>query len=123
MTYANVIEPPIGGRPKSLGFIRNDVSGIHAPRHAAEVRQHAHGLGYHYVYTVRPPVDVDSPIEYALGLAAEFGVEVIVVFDLEHVDDRPALICDRGFDLETVSPQGKWTRSAPSVPGAAVEGA
>ncbi|MEV6256022.1 hypothetical protein AB0L97_22475 [Nocardia sp. NPDC051911] len=117
MTYANAIEPPIAGRPKSLGFIRNDLSGIHAPRHAAEVWRHALGLGHHYVYTVRPPVDVDSPIEYVLGLAAGLGVDVIVVFELGHVDDRPALICDRGFDLETVSPQGTWTRSSRLVSG------
>ncbi|MGQ4616860.1 hypothetical protein [Nocardia sp. R7R-8] len=121
MTYAHTGEPA-PSRPKSLGFIRNDVSGIHAPRHAAEVRRHAHTLGYHHVYTVRPPADVDNPIGYVLGIAAGLGVEVIVVFDLDHVDNQPALFCDKGFDLETVSPQGTWVRSAQPVPGMAVEG-
>ncbi|WP_067479548.1 hypothetical protein [Nocardia amamiensis] len=87
------------------------------------MQRHAHGLGFQYVYTVRPPADVDDPIGYALGIAAGLGVDVIVVFDLGHVDNQPALVCDRGFDLETVSPQGTWVRSTQSVPGVASEGA
>lgn len=67
-------------------------------------------------YTVRPPADTDDPIGYLLGMAAEFGVEVIVVFDLGHVDSQPSSVCDKGFDLETVCPQGTWTRSAQPGP-------
>ncbi|WP_227997429.1 hypothetical protein [Nocardia australiensis] len=104
-------------KPKAIGFVRNDVSGSAALRHATEVQRHAHLLGYQYVYTIRPPVDVDDPVAYALALASGLGVQVIVVFALEHVDCRPALICDEGFDLETVCPQGTWARSAQCVPG------
>ncbi len=106
-----------GDKPKAIGFVRNDISGMHAPRHALDVQRHANTLGYQYVYTVRPPADVDDPIAYALGIAAGLGVRVIVVFDLGHVDCRPALICDKGFDLETVCPQGTWARSAQRLPG------
>lgn len=106
-----------GEVPKAIGFVRNDVSGLHAPRHALDVQRHANTLGYQYVYTVRPPADVDDPIAYALGIAAGLDVQVIVVFDLGHVDCRPALICDAGFDLETVCPQGTWARSAQRGPG------
>ncbi|MFX0579062.1 hypothetical protein [Nocardia nepalensis] len=81
------------------------------------MQRHALTLGYQYVYTVRPPADVDDPIGYALGIAAGLEVEVIIVFDLGHVDCRPALICDAGFDLETVCPQGTWVRSAQRAPG------
>lgn len=103
-------------RPKAIGFVRNDVSGLDAPRHAVEVQRHALALGYQYVYTVRPPADIDDPIGYVLGIAAGLEVEVIVVFDLGHVDSRPALICDSGADLETVCPQSTWTRSAQCGP-------
>lgn len=104
-------------KPKAIGFVRNDVSGLDAPRHAVEVQRHALTLGYQYVYTVRPPDDVGDPVGYVLGIAAGLEVAVIVVFDLGHVDSRPALVCDAGFDLETVCPQGTWTRSAHRVPG------
>ncbi|WP_328406224.1 hypothetical protein [Nocardia sp. NBC_00403] len=112
MTHTQTIKSPTtSDKPKAIGFVRNDVSGLDAPRHANDVQRHARTLGYQYVYTVRPPADVD-PIRYALGIAAGLGVEVIVVFDLGHVDCLPALICDAGFDLETVCPQGMWARSA-----------
>lgn len=121
MTPTQTIESPqtiaADDKPKVIGFVRNDVSGLHAPRHALDVQRHANTLGYQYVYTVRPPADVDDPIAYALGMAAGLAVQAIVVFDLGHVDCRPALICDEGFDLETVCPQGTWTRSARRVPG------
>ncbi|WP_280240711.1 hypothetical protein [Nocardia abscessus] len=65
---------------------------------------------------------MDDPIDYALGIASGLAVDVIVVFDLGHVDNQPALVCDRGFDLETVSPQGTWVRSARPVRGVAAEG-
>ncbi|WP_330232047.1 hypothetical protein OHA40_05905 [Nocardia sp. NBC_00508] len=123
MTYTHIIKPPATDiiapptpvRPKAIGFVRGDVSGLHAPRHANEVQRHARTLGYQYVYTVRPPADEGDPIGYALGMAAGLGVATIVVFDLEHVNNQPALICDEGYDLETVSPQGTWARSAPGI--------
>ncbi|WP_067477421.1 hypothetical protein [Nocardia amamiensis] len=123
MTYTNIIEPPptdiiappTAARPKAIGFVRGDVSGLHAPRHADEVQRHARTLGYQYVYTVRPPADEHDPIRYTLGMAAGLGAETIVVFDLEHVNNQPALICDEGYDLETVSPQGTWARSASGI--------
>ncbi|MGK8511618.1 hypothetical protein ACRS5S_27550 [Nocardia asiatica] len=104
--------------PKALGLVRSDVSGPDALRHADAVLRHALALGYRYIYTVRPPVDVVDPIGYVLTIASGFAVEVIVVFDLGHVDNRPALVCDVGFDLETVCPQGTWARSAQSSPAA-----
>jgi len=121
MTPTQTIESPqtitAGDKPKAIGFVRNDISGVHAPRHALDVQRHANTLGYQCVYTVRPPADVEDPIAYALGIAAGLDIQVIVVFDLGHVDCRPGLICDEGFDLETVCPQGTWTRSAHRVPG------
>ncbi|WP_406233237.1 hypothetical protein [Nocardia sp. NBC_01009] len=118
MTHTQAIKSLLttSDKPKAIGFVRNDVSGLDAPRHATDVQRHARKLGYQYVYTVRPPADVD-PIGYALGIAAGLGVEVIVVFDLGQVDCLPALICDEGFDLETVCPQGMWARSAQPRPG------
>ncbi|MCC3333413.1 hypothetical protein [Nocardia abscessus] len=123
MTYTHRIEPPITdgfappsiARPKAIGFVRSDVSGRHAPRHADEVQRYARTSGYQYVYTVRPPADEQDPIRFALRIAAGLGVEIIVAFDLEQVNNQPTLICDEGYDLETVSPQGTWVRSTPEL--------
>ncbi|MEU2092630.1 hypothetical protein [Nocardia beijingensis] len=107
-----------GEEPKAIGLVRGDVSGADAPRHADAVQRHARTLGYQYVYTVRPPADAADPIGYVLAIASGLAIEVIVVFDLEHVDNRPALVCDAGFDLETVCPQCTWARSAQAAPRA-----
>ncbi|WP_329406532.1 hypothetical protein OG563_32530 [Nocardia vinacea] len=107
-------------QPKAVGFVRGDVSGLQAPRHATAVQRHACALGYHYVYTIRPPQDADDAIGYALGIAAGLGVAAIVVYDLDHVDNQPARVCE-DFDLETVCPATTWARVA--GPAAAETGA
>ncbi|MBF6332440.1 hypothetical protein [Nocardia transvalensis] len=119
MTHMQMVEPPkavIADPPKAIGFVRSDVSGLRAARHAIDVQRHAHSLGYRYVYTARPPVDVDEPIGYALGMAAGLDADVIVVYDLGQVDNQPALICDEGFDLEVVCPNSTWTHCTPPTP-------
>jgi len=105
-------------RPKAIGFVRGDVSGLAAPRHASAVTRHARLLGYLYSYTVRPPQDAPDPIGYVLGIAAGLDAVAIVVFDLAHVDNQPARVCE-DFDLETVCPATTWARTARPV---AVEG-
>ncbi|MFI6778960.1 hypothetical protein [Nocardia sp. NPDC050412] len=91
--------------------MRGDVSGLQAPRHAAAVQRHACALGYHYVYTIRPPRDAADAIGYALGIAAGLDVAAIVVYDLDQVDNQPARVCE-DFDLETVCPATTWARVA-----------
>ncbi|MGY4099553.1 hypothetical protein ACW2Q0_08325 [Nocardia sp. R16R-3T] len=118
MTHTQSTAPsPYTGKPKAIGFVRADVSGPHVPRHVSEIHRHAGTLGYQYVYTVRPPGDEPDPIGYLLAMAAGLDVEVVVVFELAHVNDQPALVCDQGYDLETVCPQSTWTRTAQPVPG------
>lgn len=101
-------------RPKAIGFVCGDVSGLAAPRHASAVTKHARLRGYEYVYTVRPPQDTPDPIGYALGIAAGLDVVAIVVFDLAHVDNQPARVCE-DFDLETVCPATTWVRATRPV--------
>lgn len=100
--------------------MRSDVSGLAAPWHATAVIDHARARGYQYIYTVRPPRDTPDPIGYALGIAAGLDVAAIVVYDLAHVDNQPARICE-DFDLETVCPATTWARTRfQSPPGAVV---
>ncbi|WP_330253971.1 hypothetical protein OG874_05120 [Nocardia sp. NBC_00565] len=101
-------------RPKAVGFVRGDVSGLQAPRHATAVQRHASALGYHYVYTIRPPQDAGDAIGYAIGIAAGLDVAAIVVYDLDQVDNQPARVCE-DFDLETVCPATTWARVARPV--------
>ncbi|MEG8177752.1 hypothetical protein GZH49_04280 [Nocardia terpenica] len=108
--------------PKAVGFVRPDVSRLAAPRHATAVIDHARARGYQYIYTVRPPHDTSDPIGYVLGIAAGLDVEAIVVYDLAHVDNQPARICE-DFDLETVCPATTWARARFQSPPGAVVGA
>ncbi|MEU4342961.1 hypothetical protein AB0H00_17070 [Nocardia sp. NPDC023852] len=106
---AEPISPDNRAQPNAVGFVRAEVSGLHAPRHAVAVQRHARSLGYRYVYTVTPPGDNADPIGFVLAVAAGLGVAAIVVFDLAQVDDQPARVCE-DFDLETVCPPGTWAR-------------
>ncbi|MEV2218483.1 hypothetical protein AB0E01_01210 [Nocardia vinacea] len=98
--------------------MRSDVSGLEAHRHASAVQRHARLLGYQYAYTVRPPQDIPDPIGYALSIAAGLDVAAIVVYDLAHVDNQPARVCEE-FDLETVCPATTWARVAHPAPAEA----
>ncbi|WP_062999601.1 hypothetical protein [Nocardia jinanensis] len=100
--------------------MRTEISGPHAPRHAEQIQRHARESGYRYLYTLRPPDDEPNPLTYVRALATALGAEVIIAFDLGQVDDRPALICDLGYRLETVCPHTVW---APSVPALVSGGA
>jgi len=102
-------------KPKAVGFVRADVSGLHSPRHTAAVRRHALELGYQYIYTAVPPQGTADPIGYALGIAAGLDVAAIVVYDLTQVDNQPARICE-DFDLETVCPAETWARAVHTAP-------
>ncbi len=97
-------------RPKAVGLVRGEVSGLDAPRHADEVRRHAARLGCRYLYTVRPPRDHADPVGYGLGIAAGLDADVVVVFDLATVGHSPARVCEL-FDLETVVPCETWARA------------
>ncbi|MGO4614802.1 hypothetical protein AB4305_00505 [Nocardia sp. 2YAB30] len=111
---AEPFSPDAHSQPKAVGFVRGEVSGLDAPRHAVAVQRHARSLGYQYVYTVSPPRDNADPIGFLLAIAAGLDVAAIVVYDLAHVDDQPARVCE-DFDLETVCPPSTWARaSAPT---------
>jgi hypothetical protein len=81
------------------------------------VQRFARVLNYQYVYTIRPPQEAPDPVAYALGIAADLDVDAIVVYDLGHVDNHPARVCEN-FDLETVCPPSTWTRNTPYAPTA-----
>jgi hypothetical protein len=108
-------------RPKIIGLVRLDISGLDAPRHAGAIQRHACSLGYEYVYTVRPSRDASDPVGYALAIATGLHAAAIIIYDLAHVDDQPGRVCEK-FDLETVCPETTWTRAAhphSAEPGAA----
>ncbi|MFJ1460953.1 hypothetical protein [Nocardia sp. N2S4-5] len=87
---------------------------LDAPRRRNEIQRHAQQLGYHYVYTVRPPEGHTDPVGYAITIAAGVHAAAIVVYDLEAVAYSPARVCER-FDLETVCPGETWSRSIPPM--------
>ncbi|MEV4128532.1 hypothetical protein [Nocardia sp. NPDC049707] len=101
-------------KPKAVGLVRTDVSGLAAPRHANEIRRHAEQLGYRYLYTVRPPEHPDTdPIGYGLTIASGVHAAALIVYDLASVDNTPARVCET-CDLETVCPPVTWARAMSS---------
>ncbi|NKY55953.1 hypothetical protein [Nocardia flavorosea] len=96
--------------------MRSEISAHHAPRHGREIQRYARESGYHYLSTVVPPPGKPNPLTHIRARATELGAEVIIAFDLAHVDNQPHLFCDLGYQLETVCPHLVWT---PSVPPAA----
>ncbi|TLG14398.1 hypothetical protein FEK35_08370 [Nocardia cyriacigeorgica] len=110
MPDPHIVEAGPGGRrPAAIGLVREEVSGPHAVRYAAEIRRYAIRSGRSYVYTVRPPTADPDPVGYTLGIAATLGIDTIIVFDLAHTDNTPARICDHGYTLETICPATTWT--------------
>lgn len=110
MSDPHVVEiGPGDRRPAVIGLVREEVSGPHAVRHAAEIRRYAIRSGRRYVYTVRPPTAEPDPVGYALDIAAALDIDTIIVFDLAHADNSPARICDHGYTLETLCPTTTWT--------------
>lgn len=101
-------------KPTAACLVRGDVSGLEAPRHAILAQDHAAELGYICLYTVRPPADHPDPIGYGLGIAAGLGVDAIVAYDLDTIDNMPSRICDL-FILETVRPPNTWPVALPSL--------
>ncbi|WP_280318554.1 hypothetical protein [Nocardia wallacei] len=101
-------------KPTAACLVRGDVSDLEAPRHAILAQDHAAELGYVCLYTVRPPADHPYPIGYGLGIAAGLGVDAIVAYDLDTIDNMPSRICD-SFILETVRPPNTWPLALPSL--------
>ncbi|RMI28445.1 hypothetical protein EBN03_29920 [Nocardia stercoris] len=95
--------------------MRSEVSGPDAPRHAAEMVRHAIGLGYQYVYTVRPPEGHADPIGFAVSVAVGIHAAALVVYDLATVGNTPSRVCD-SLDLETVYPPETWAAATPADP-------
>ncbi|WP_157187275.1 hypothetical protein [Nocardia vinacea] len=105
---ATVHNPP-QTPPKAIGF---ETSSMDSPRRRIAIQRHAEQLGYHYVYTVRPPEGHADPVGYALNIAIGIHAAAIIVYDLEVVAHSPARVCER-FDLETVCPEQTWSRVSP----------
>lgn len=99
-------------KPKAIGLVRHDKSGLAEPKHAIDIRRHAEQLGYRYLYTIRPPEHHPDPIGYALDIAAGAQAAAVVIYDLETVDNTPARVCDV-CDLQTVSPPTTWAVTSP----------
>ncbi|ATL66158.1 hypothetical protein CRH09_07985 [Nocardia terpenica] len=99
-------------RPKAVGLVRADVSGLDVARLASEIPCYAAHLGYRWIYTVRPPERIPDPVGYALGIADGLRAAALVVPDEAHVDHNPARICT-AFDLATLRPPTLRPRGGP----------
>ncbi|MFJ4651059.1 hypothetical protein ACIP5Y_07275 [Nocardia sp. NPDC088792] len=98
-------------RPRAIGYIRGDLSGTDLGRHADKIRLRARGLDFELVYIVRIwPTSVPHPLRHVIRIARDLDVAAIIVPDLDHVDCRPAPVCDI-CALVTVYPEEIWARA------------
>ncbi|WP_147286989.1 hypothetical protein [Nocardia otitidiscaviarum] len=96
---------------RALGYLRGDISGTGLTRHTDAIRSLANRWDYQLVYIVRLwPSSVPDPLEHVLTIADELSVAAILVPDLAHVDNQPALVCDV-CDLITAIPEQTWART------------
>src|SRR5689334_8388506 len=75
-------------RPKAVGLVRPELSGIDTAAHALGIQCYADHLGYRWIFTVRPPQGTRDPVGYTLGIAAGMEAAAIIVADASHVDRR-----------------------------------
>ncbi|MGV9676962.1 hypothetical protein ACWDSJ_16930 [Nocardia sp. NPDC003482] len=101
-------------KPKAVGLLRHDISVGRASEHADAIRHHAELLGYHYLYTVRPPEATTDPIAYALEITRGANAAALVVHDLAEVDYTPSRVTGV-CDLETVDPPVTWAAARPGI--------
>ncbi|WP_227984452.1 hypothetical protein [Nocardia spumae] len=102
---------PSASRPKAVGLVRTELSGIDTAAHALDIQCYAHHLGYRWIYTVRPPQGTRDPVGYALDIAASMGAAAIIVVDATHIDS-PDEFVSAGFDLVTTAPPRLWRAGA-----------
>lgn len=98
-------------RPKAVGLVRTELSGIDTAAHALDIQCYADHLGYEWTFSIRPPQGARDPVGYTLGIAAGMEAAAIIVVDMTHVDHRTD-IGTAGFDLLTMTPPRLWRAGA-----------
>ncbi|MFQ6395409.1 hypothetical protein ACLMAJ_18320 [Nocardia sp. KC 131] len=98
-------------KPKAIGFLRRDVSGIRQGRHEMEIRSRARELGYDLARMVTLGPSTDA-IDRLIAMLHRLNAAAVIAPSAEHVIDARDKLC-AVCDLLTVTPQQTWPATRP----------
>ncbi|MFE7799649.1 hypothetical protein [Nocardia sp. NPDC057440] len=93
-------------RPKAIGFLRRDISGIRRDRHEMEIRSRARELGYDLARMVMLGPSADA-IDRLVAMLNRLDAAAVIAPSAEHVVDARDQLC-AVCDLVIVTPQERW---------------
>ncbi|MFD0364925.1 hypothetical protein ACFQZZ_26100 [Nocardia sp. GCM10030253] len=102
-------------RPKAIGFLRRDISGIRQERHEMEIRSRARELGYDMARMVMLGPSADA-IDRLIAMLNRLNAAAVIAPSVEHVVDARDKLC-AVCDLVIVTPQQRWPVSREVGPG------
>lgn len=99
-------------KPKALGYVRKDVSGVRQRWDEAQVRSLAHRFGYFLHKTVAFGSYVDDPVGELMCVIKRADAEAVFVPNLEHFDGCVPRSLVAVADVVTVVPRYTYARWA-----------
>ncbi|MBL1075474.1 hypothetical protein JK358_13830 [Nocardia sp. 2] len=73
-------------KPKAIGYLRRDVSGVHQQWHEYQMRSLASRYGYDYAKTLAFGPEVDRPVHRIRVTVSRIGAEAVFTPSKHHFD-------------------------------------
>lgn len=97
-------------KPKALGYLRKDKSGVHQQWDEARIRALAQRFGYALCKTIVFGEFTEDPIGELVSAVRRAEVEAVIVPSLEHLDGIAPQSLVAVADVIIVSPQHTYAR-------------
>ncbi|WP_040840271.1 hypothetical protein [Nocardia brevicatena] len=110
-------------RPKALGYLRRDKSGVHQQWDEAQIRALAHRFGYELCKTIVFGPNAEDPIGELVHAIGRAEAEALFVPGLEHFDGIVPRTLVSVADVITVTPQRTYARWSTGQLPAELDGA
>ncbi|WP_040832882.1 hypothetical protein [Nocardia brevicatena] len=110
-------------KPKALGYLRKDKSGIHQQWDEAQMRALAQRFGYSLAKTIVFGEFTEDPVGELVSAVQRAGADAVFVPSLEHLDGIAPRSLVAVADVITVSPQHTYARWSTGQLPAEVDGA
>ncbi|MEV0355264.1 hypothetical protein AB0H71_04285 [Nocardia sp. NPDC050697] len=99
------------GRPRAIGYLRRDVSGIQQHWDEARIRARAERLGYTLLKTVAFGARTTDPIGRLAAVVRGSGAEAVVTPGPAHLGERVPIELLAVAAVATVSPERLYSKS------------
>ncbi|QIS13028.1 hypothetical protein [Nocardia arthritidis] len=97
-------------RPKAIGYLRRDVSGVSQVWDETLIRSTAKRLGYDLAKTIAFGPETDAPVARLIATARRIDAEAVIVPGPAHFDGEIPAEVVRVCDVITVSPENTFAR-------------